>query len=62
MCEHAGNLRVHHVRKLADLDRLERPKPAWARLMAKRRRNTLVVCDTCHDSIHDGNPTAAPTE
>ncbi len=62
MCEHAGNLRVHHVRKLADLDRLERPKPAWARLMAKRRRKTLVVCDTCHGSIHAGNSTGTSTE
>jgi hypothetical protein len=33
-------------------------QPAWAALMAKRRRKTLVVCHPCHEAIHDGHPTA----
>jgi hypothetical protein len=53
---------VHHVRRLADLARPGRPQPAWAQLMAKRRRKTLVVCRTCHDTIHARQPTATPTE
>jgi AI2M/AI1M-like, HNH endonuclease len=27
-------------------------QPAWAALMAKMRRKTLVVCAQCHDHIH----------
>jgi group II intron reverse transcriptase/maturase len=53
---------VHHVRRLADLARPGRPQPAWAQLMAKRRRKTLVVCRACHDTIHARQPTATPTE
>jgi group II intron reverse transcriptase/maturase len=53
---------VHHVRKLADLARPGRPQPAWAQLMAKRRRKTLVVCRACHETIHARQPTATPTE
>jgi len=52
---------VHHVRKLADLDKLE-PKPVWAEIMAKMRRKTLMVCQACHDTIHNRKPTATPTE
>jgi hypothetical protein len=55
-------VRVHHVRKLADLQQKGRPQPAWAQLMAKRRRKTLIVCPSCHDSIHTTQPPAqAPT-
>ncbi|MGW4095218.1 group II intron reverse transcriptase/maturase, partial [Nocardia sp. NPDC004750] len=47
LCESPTGLQVHHVRKLADLDKPGRPdRPAWIRLMAKRRRKTLVVCRT----------------
>ena len=52
------NLEVHHIRKLADLNRPGRPeKPAWMHLMAKRRRKTLVICRPCHEDIHAGRPT-----
>ncbi|MGO9905262.1 MAG: RNA-directed DNA polymerase, partial [Solirubrobacteraceae bacterium] len=34
----------------------------WARIMAKRRRKTLVVCTACHATIHPGRPTASITE
>jgi hypothetical protein len=61
ICEQTGNVVVHHVRKLADLGQPGPSQPAWAKLMAKRRRKTLVVCVTCHDAIHTENPTASPT-
>jgi len=59
LCEGRTGLQVHHVRKLADLNkpgRLERPP--WVRLMAMRKRKTLVVCDRCHQDIHAGRATA----
>jgi group II intron reverse transcriptase/maturase len=55
LCEHGATVAVHHV---ARLDRLGAPgpgQPAWAALMAKMRRKTLVVCAGCHDWIH-ANP------
>jgi len=56
-CEHcgseAGPFEVHHVRRLADLDRPGRnDRPLWVKRMASRRRKTLVVCDRCHQDIH----------
>jgi group II intron reverse transcriptase/maturase len=58
ICEHTENLEVHHIRKLADLNRPGRPdKPAWMHLMAMRRRKTLVICRRCHEDIHAGRPT-----
>jgi group II intron reverse transcriptase/maturase len=61
-CEQHAEVQVHQVRKLADLTRPGRPQPAWAKIMAKRRRKTLVVCAACHDAIHVEKPAAAPTE
>ena len=45
-----GPMEVHHVRKLADLTGRSR----WERVMAARRRKTLVVCERCHATIHAG--------
>jgi group II intron reverse transcriptase/maturase len=45
---------VHQVRKLADLARPGQSQPAWASLMARMRRKTLIVCAACHDAIHAG--------
>ncbi|MEU7691107.1 reverse transcriptase/maturase family protein [Microbispora hainanensis] len=56
ICKADDGISVHHVRRLADLTRPGRPQPAWAELMATRRRKTLVVCRNCHDSIHTGQP------
>jgi Type II intron maturase/Reverse transcriptase (RNA-dependent DNA polymerase) len=55
LCEHGATVAVHQV---ARLDRLGKPgpgQPAWAALMAKMRRKTLIVCAACHDHIH-ANP------
>ena len=60
LCESRTGLEVHHLRKLADLNRPGRPdRPAWVHLMAKRRRKTLVVCRTCHEHIHAGQASAS---
>lgn len=60
-CQRRAPVETHQVRKLADLDQPGQPQPAWAQLMAKRRRKTLVVCADCHQAIHTGQPTATPT-
>ena len=58
ICEDTDNLEVHHIRKLADLNRHGRPnKPTWMHLMAMRRRKTLVTCRRCHEDIHTGRLT-----
>jgi group II intron reverse transcriptase/maturase len=60
ICESRTGIEVHHIRKLADLNRPDRPdKPAWIYLMAKRRRKTLVVCRACHEDIHAGRTHAS---
>jgi Type II intron maturase/Reverse transcriptase (RNA-dependent DNA polymerase) len=60
LCDTREDLQVHHLRKLADLDRPGRPdRPAWVHLMAKRRRKTLVVCRACHEDIHTGRAGAS---
>ena len=41
LCEQRGQVEVHQIRKLADLARPGQPQPAWAQLMARRRRKTL---------------------
>ena len=58
ICEATTGLEVHHVRKLADLNKPgRRDKPAWMHLMAMRRRKTLVICRRCHEDIHAGRAT-----
>ena len=54
LCEHTGEVQVHHVRALAELDASD-PTP-WAKAMIRRRRKTLVVCSDCHDRIHGTRP------
>jgi group II intron reverse transcriptase/maturase len=55
LCEATDGLQVHHLRKLADLNKPGRPeRPPWVVLMATRRRKTLVVCSACHHDIHNG--------
>jgi Type II intron maturase len=61
-CERRATVEVHQVRCLADLTRPGRPQPEWAHLMATMRRKTLVVCASCHQAIHAGQPAIALTE
>ncbi len=58
LCEQPAEVQTHHVRNLAELVTRGKPQPAWAELMARMRRKTLVVCATCHETIHAGHPTA----
>ena len=62
ICGKTGDIQIHHVRKLADLDRLRQPRPTWAELMAKRRRKTLAVCPPCHQATHNRQPPTTPTQ
>jgi hypothetical protein len=61
LCGSTTRLEVHHIRKLADLNKPGRnEKPAWIQIMAKRHRKTLITCTVCHHQIHAGKPTATP--
>jgi hypothetical protein len=52
LCDHGTTVAVHQVATLARLGRPGPGQPAWAALMAKMRRKTLIVCVSCHDYIH----------
>jgi hypothetical protein len=55
ICGKTGECSVHHIHKLADLEKKGRAeKPAWVKQMIARRRKTLVVCRGCHTDIHNG--------
>jgi group II intron reverse transcriptase/maturase len=55
LCGARDKIEVHHIRKLTDLDRGgHSPQPRWAKIMAARRRKTLVVCQACHHAIQYG--------
>ena len=55
LCGATDKIEVHHIRKLTDLNREGRSKrPRWVRIMAARRRKTLVVCQDCHHTIQYG--------
>ena len=57
LCGDPGQVAVHQVRNLASLEE-HIGQFAWAALMARKRRKTLVVCHPCHDAIHDEQPAA----
>lgn len=64
VCEQCGATRmtdqieVHHIRALKDLEKYTgREKPLWVKIMAARKRKTLVLCRTCHMDIQYGRPT-----
>jgi Type II intron maturase/Reverse transcriptase (RNA-dependent DNA polymerase) len=62
ICQQTGEVQVHHVRKLADLGIPGPLQPQWAKAMTNRRRKTLVVCASCHDHIHTGQPAQPLTQ
>jgi hypothetical protein len=62
-CEYCGStgrtaaIQVHHIRALKDLHtRTGREKPDWVKLMAARKRKTMVLCAPCHQDITYGRP------
>ena len=57
LCETGTTVAVHQVAGIRELGKPKTGQPAWAALMAKMRRKTLIVCAACHDWIH-ANPVA----
>ena len=57
LCETGTTVTVHQVTGLKTLGKPGPGQPAWAALMTKMRRKTLIVCAPCHDWIH-ANPVA----
>jgi group II intron reverse transcriptase/maturase len=56
LCQSHDGITVHHVKRLADLDRYSpTTAPAWVKAMRGRRRKTLIVCSDCHTDIHQGH-------
>ena len=56
LCESTVDIQVHHVRALRDLSvKGQGEKPKWIQVMAARRRKTLVVCRSCHLTVHGGS-------
>lgn len=55
LCEHDTTVTVHQIAGLNQLGKPGPDQPAWAALMAKMRRKTLIVCAPCHEHIH-ANP------
>lgn len=62
-CEYCGTtgnaerIEVHHIRALKDLKTFDgREKPPWVKIMAARKRKTLVLCVTCHQDVTYGRP------
>jgi group II intron reverse transcriptase/maturase len=53
----AEQIEVHHIRALKDLATYDgREKPAWVKIMATRKRKTLVLCATCHQDVTYARP------
>jgi group II intron reverse transcriptase/maturase len=51
VCGKIGDIEVHHIRKMKDLDK---SKEGWHTLMSSMRRKTLITCKSCHIKIHNG--------
>lgn len=53
LCGATASCEVHHIRKLADLNKPgQTEKPLWVKRMAARHRKTRVTCRKCHEEIH----------
>lgn len=56
LCGSEENIEVHHIRKLADLNKHNgKLVPKWKEIMSARCRKTLVTCRDCHHTIHNGS-------
>jgi len=63
LCGQVETVHVHQIRRLADLATPRQPAtPEWMAIMARDRRKTLVVCQPCHNTIHNRRPTASLTQ
>src|SRR4051812_2051752 len=61
LCEQRATVEIHQIPKLAALARTGQPPPAWAQIMAERRRKPLTVCTPCHNLIHARQPATSTT-
>ena len=52
LCETGTTVAVHQVTSLKELGKPGPGQPAWAALMARMRRKTLIVCASCHEHVH----------
>ena len=52
LCETGTTVAVHQVTSLKALGEPGPGQPAWAALMARMRRKTLIVCAACHEHVH----------
>ncbi|HFI0239762.1 TPA: reverse transcriptase domain-containing protein [Streptococcus suis] len=56
LCGSEENIEVHHIRKLADLNKHNgKLVPKWKEIMSARRRKTLMTCRDCHHAIHNSS-------
>ncbi|HEM3419595.1 reverse transcriptase/maturase family protein [Streptococcus suis] len=56
LCGSEENIEVHHIRKLADLNKHNgKLVPKWKEIMSARCRKTLLTCRDCHHAIHNGS-------
>lgn len=64
-CEVCGGkerIQMHHVRKLADLNKKgQREKPLWMKVMISRKRKSIPLCKRCHDDRHHNRPKVKET-
>jgi len=57
VCGSKEHIQMHHIRKLADLNKQEkREKPLWMKVMISRKRKSIPLCKRCHDDIHHHRP------
>jgi hypothetical protein len=57
LCGSTIHVEVHPIHKLADLNCHQRKQvPTWFRVMAARKRKTLIACRAGHEAIHAGRP------
>ena len=57
VCGSTGHIEMHHIRKLADLNKEgRREKPLWMKIMISRKRKSMPLCRRCHDDIHSNRP------
>ena len=57
VCGSTGHIEMHHIRKLADLNKEgRREKPLWMKIMISRKRKSIPLCRRCHDDIHANRP------